>query len=159
MSITELDEQSNVFFYAFVTSQTARALEDLRRFGALPPDSRHTVEACQELMRRVMRGQELVEARQRKVPPDSESLQLYQQMLDAAHLRVFLVEGQSVGDAAASFVGVLQALLDGKPVSEISDGALLQLETAISTLASVYAAKTAVATLPKPAEALFDFST
>jgi hypothetical protein len=156
MSERELAEQSEIFYYALVTSRAASVLAEFERSGELPPNGRGNLQQCHQLMKRIARAQSLVEARTEKIVPDLESIQLYQSMLEAIGSREILEPGESLGQAANKFSATLEAVLAGKPLAEMGQQEFDRLRKAVSALASVYANRTAVTTMSRRSRSLLE---
>jgi hypothetical protein len=152
----ELAEQSEIFYYALVTSRAASVLAEFGRSGELPPNGQGNLQQCHQLMKRISQAQPLVDARTEKIVPDLESIQLYQNMLEAVGSREILEPGESLGQAANRFATTLKAILAGNPLTEIGQQEFDCLRKAISALASVYANKTAASTMSRRSRSLLE---
>jgi hypothetical protein len=156
MSERELAEQSEIFYYALVTSRAASVLAEFERSGELPPNGHGNLQQCYQLMKRISQAQSLVEARTEKIVPDLESIQLYQNMLEAAGSREILEPGESLGQAADKFAATLKVVLTGKSLAEIGQHEFDRLRKALTALASVYASKTTVSMISRRSTSLLE---
>jgi hypothetical protein len=154
MAERDLAEQSEVFYYALVTSHAVSVLAEFERSGKLPPNARDNLRQCYDLMQRIPQAQALVQTRTEKIIPDLESIQVYQHMLEAVGRREILESGENVGQAAERFAITLKAILAGKPIAEIGEKEFDRLKKALGALASVYTSDTAVSTLSRRSASL-----
>lgn len=154
MNATELAEQSEIFYYALVTSRAVSVLTTFEHSGELPSNAHDNLRQCYELMQRVSRAHALVQTRTEKIIPDLESIQVYQNMLEAIGSHELLESGEEIGQAAERFAATLKELLAGKSLAEIGVQEIDRVKKVLNALASVYTTKTAVSTLTRRSTSL-----